>query len=148
MLREPVAAEQVFLHKNMSNEQAIIDSSLSKDYQYGFVTDIDSDTLPPGLNEDVIRVISLKKKEPEWLLNWRLRAYKNWLKMKEPESRTVLDRIVIVIGSGPKEFSPFMSMSISRAPSKSNGSPPRIDFDSNASALSMKSAKSLELPVR
>ena len=46
MLSEPVAVEQVFLHKNMSNEQAIIDSNLRKEYQYGFVTDIDSDTLP------------------------------------------------------------------------------------------------------
>ena len=79
---------------------------------------------------------------------WDCERTNDSIKMKEPESRTVLDRMVIVIGSGPKEFSPFMSMSISRAPSKSNGSPPRIDFDSNASALSMKSAKSLELPVR
>ena len=107
MLSEPVAVEQVFLHKNMSNEQAIIDSNLSKEYQYGFVTDIDSDTLPPGLNEDVIRVISLKKKEPEWLLNWRLKAYKNWMKMKEPEWAMVnypkIDYQAISYYSAPKE---------------------------------------------
>ena len=96
MLSEPVAVELAFPHKNMSNEQAIIDSNLSKEYQYGFVTDIDSDTLPPGLNEDVIRVISLKKKEPEWLLNWRLKAYKNWMKMKEPEWAMVTTQKLII----------------------------------------------------
>ena len=107
MLSEPVAVELAFLHKNMSNEQAIIDSNLSKEYQYGFVTNIDSDTLPPGLNEDVIRVISLKKKEPEWLLNWRLKAYKNWMKMKEPEWAMVnypkIDYQAISYYSAPKE---------------------------------------------
>lgn len=56
-----------------------------KDYQYGFVTDIESDTVPPGLNEDVIRFISHKKEEPEFLLNFRLKAYRHWLKMVEPE---------------------------------------------------------------
>ena len=114
MLSEPVAVEQAFLHKNMSNEQAIIDSNLSKEYQYGFVTDIDSDTLPPGLNEDVIRVISLKKKEPEWLLNWRLKAYKNWLKMTEPEWAMVnypkIDYQAISYYSAPKEKKKLKSL--------------------------------------
>ena len=68
----------------MSNNQKIIDSNLEKDYQYGFVTDIDSETLPPGLNENVIKTISQKKKEPKWLLDWRLKAYRHWLKKKEP----------------------------------------------------------------
>jgi len=54
------------------------------EYEAGFVTDIDSDTLPPGLNEDVIRHISAKKDEPEWLLNWRLEAFRHWLTLTEP----------------------------------------------------------------
>ncbi|MDP6108727.1 MAG: Fe-S cluster assembly protein SufB, partial [Rhodospirillales bacterium] len=53
-------------------------------YKYGFVTDIETDTAPKGLNEDIIRFISAKKEEPEWLLEWRLKAYENWLIMEEP----------------------------------------------------------------
>src|SRR5438445_103704 len=53
-------------------------------YKYGFVTDIESETVPPGLSEDVIRLISEKKGEPAWMLEWRLKAYRNWLKMPEP----------------------------------------------------------------
>ncbi len=54
-------------------------------YSAGFVTDVESETLPPGLNEDVIRAISARKNEPEWLLDFRLKAYRRWLKMSEPE---------------------------------------------------------------
>ena len=54
-------------------------------YKYGFVTDIEMDMAPKGLNEDIIRFISEKKEEPEWMLEWRLRAYKHWLTMKEPD---------------------------------------------------------------
>jgi Fe-S cluster assembly protein SufB len=61
-----------------------IDALLAKTYRHGFVTDIDSDTLPPGLDEDVVRFISRKKKEPEFLTNWRLKAFRHWLTMKEP----------------------------------------------------------------
>tara|TARA_B100000029_G_scaffold24595_4_gene24324 strand:- start:524 stop:1969 length:1446 start_codon:yes stop_codon:yes gene_type:complete len=68
----------------MSNEQQIIDEQIKKEYEYGFVTDIESETLPPGLDENVIRTISAKKSEPEWLLEWRLKAYRHWLDMKEP----------------------------------------------------------------
>ena len=53
-------------------------------YKYGFVTDIASDKAPKGLNEDIIRFISEKKSEPEWMLKWRLKAYRHWLKMPEP----------------------------------------------------------------
>ncbi|HEX7897201.1 MAG TPA: Fe-S cluster assembly protein SufB [Planctomycetota bacterium] len=56
----------------------------SGDYQYGFVTDIESETVPKGLNEDIVRLISAKKGEPEWLLDWRLKAYRHWLTMTEP----------------------------------------------------------------
>ncbi len=55
-----------------------------KEYQYGFVSDIDSDAIPAGLSEDVIRLISQKKNEPEWLLEWRLKAYRHWLTMSDP----------------------------------------------------------------
>ncbi|MFT7286182.1 MAG: Fe-S cluster assembly protein SufB [Halieaceae bacterium] len=64
--------------------QEVIDSRISKEYSAGFVTDIESDTLPPGLNEDVIRFISTRKQEPDWLLEWRLEAYRDWLAMDTP----------------------------------------------------------------
>jgi Fe-S cluster assembly protein SufB len=51
------------------------------DYKWGFVTSIDSDVVPPGLDEGVIRLISAKKQEPEWMLDWRLKAYRRWLTM-------------------------------------------------------------------
>ena len=54
-------------------------------YKYGFVTDIETVQAPKGLNEDIIRFISAKKEEPEWLLEWRLKAYAHWLTMKEPD---------------------------------------------------------------
>ncbi len=60
-------------------------SSLNSDYKYGFVTDIEADALPKGLNEDIIRQISQKKAEPEWLLEYRLKAYHHWKTMEEPE---------------------------------------------------------------
>src|SRR5210317_326730 len=67
----------------MSDE--ILDEITASDYKYGFTTAIESDTVPPGLNEDVIRLISEKKNEPQWMLDWRLDAYKTWLEMEEPE---------------------------------------------------------------
>ncbi len=57
----------------------------SKEYKYGFYTDIESDTFPVGLNEDIVRAISLKKNEPEWMTNWRLEAFRAWQEMIEPE---------------------------------------------------------------
>ena len=65
------------------------DSTLERlaasDYKYGFVTDIEQDTAPPGLNEDIIRLISAKKQEPDWLLNWRLEAFRHWQTQSEPQ---------------------------------------------------------------
>jgi Fe-S cluster assembly protein SufB len=61
----------------------------SQEYQYGFVTDIDTDVVPPGLNEDVIALIASKKNEPEWLLEWRLRSYRHWLTLAEPTWQNV-----------------------------------------------------------
>jgi len=57
---------------------------LNQEYKYGFTTDIEQTTFEPGLNEDVITRLSQLKKEPQWLLDWRLKAYKNWQKMEEP----------------------------------------------------------------
>ena len=69
----------------MSNNQKIIDQAINREYEYGFVTDIEQDIIPPGLNEDVVRIISDKKNEPKWLLDWRLKAFKRWKKMKNPK---------------------------------------------------------------
>ncbi|HEX5574857.1 MAG TPA: Fe-S cluster assembly protein SufB [Gemmatimonadales bacterium] len=63
-----------------------VETLVNKEYKYGFVTDIESDIAPRGLSEDIIRMISAKKGEPEWLLEWRLKAYRGWLKMVEPHS--------------------------------------------------------------
>lgn len=69
----------------MANENEVLEEITGSEYKYGFYTNVESDKVPPGLNEDVIRMISAKKKEPEWLTNWRLEAYRHWLTMKEPE---------------------------------------------------------------
>ena len=61
-----------------------IEQIANQEYKYGFVTDIEADVAPPGLNEDIVRLISGKKNEPEWLLEWRLKALRHWLTMKEP----------------------------------------------------------------
>ena len=61
-----------------------IEALAERDYEYGFVTDVEQDTAPPGLSEDIIAFISAKKNEPQWLLDWRLRAYRGWLEMTEP----------------------------------------------------------------
>src|SRR5881227_4140085 len=64
--------------------QQTIRSLSDEGYKYGFVTDIESDSAPPGLNEDTVRFISAKKHEPEWLLEWRLAAYRAWREMVQP----------------------------------------------------------------
>ena len=93
----------------MKTQNKTIDKVTSQDYQYGFVTDIEQDTIPPGLNEDVIRLISNKKNEPDWLTNWRLKAYNNWLKMNEPDWAKVdypkIDYQSISYYSAPKDKS-------------------------------------------
>ncbi len=62
-----------------------VERLVERKYQHGFVTDIEAETVPPGLNEDVIRLISAKKNEPQWLLDWRLDAYRHWLTMRQPD---------------------------------------------------------------
>jgi Fe-S cluster assembly protein SufB len=68
----------------MSTSTDTIEELATQEYKYGFETTLETDTLPPGLNETVIRAISERKGEPEWMLDWRLKAYRAWLQMKEP----------------------------------------------------------------
>ncbi|MBK7968351.1 MAG: Fe-S cluster assembly protein SufB [Bacteroidetes bacterium] len=69
----------------MSDDQKILDEVTSSEYKWGFVSDIESDNAPKGLSEEIVRFISTKKNEPEWLLEWRLKAYRHWLTMTEPK---------------------------------------------------------------
>ena len=91
-----------------------IDSLVNREYQYGFVTDVEADTIAPGLNEDVIRLISTKKDEPAWLLDWRLKAYRRWLTMKEPHWPNVkyepIDYQSQSYYSAPKSVTPLQSL--------------------------------------
>lgn len=68
----------------MSKDLELLEELTTSDYKYGFYTDIEADEAPPGLNEDIVRWISMKKKEPEWMLQWRLEAFKVWKEMTEP----------------------------------------------------------------
>ena len=98
----------------MKKENTIIDEAISQDYKYGFVTDIEQETIPPGLNEDVIRIISAKKGEPDWLRDWRLKSYKNWKKMKNPSWANItfpsIDYQSISYYSAPKEKKELKSL--------------------------------------
>ncbi len=71
--------------KTGNDNAAVIDNATKSDYKYGFVTDIDTDVIPSGLSEEVVRLISAKKNEPEWLLEFRLKAYRHWLTLKMPD---------------------------------------------------------------
>ena len=90
----------------MPTERKVIEELASKEYKYGFVTEIETESIPPGLNEDTIRLISSKKNEPEFMLEWRLKAYRHWLTMKEPSWQNVkytpIDYQDIVYYSAPK----------------------------------------------
>ena len=85
----------------------VLDNYTNSEYKYGFYTDIEADSAPPGLNEDIIRFISNKKEEPEWMLEWRLKAYETWKQMKEPHWAFVnyppIDYNDIVYYSAPKQ---------------------------------------------
>jgi len=91
----------------MSSDPISVQEIADREYRAGFVTDIESEAIPAGLSEDVIRLISAKKNEPEWLLDWRLKAYRHWLTMKEPEWANVrygpIDYQAIVYYSAPKQ---------------------------------------------
>jgi Fe-S cluster assembly protein SufB len=91
-----------------------IELLVNKDYQYGFSTDIEVDALPPGLNEDVVRAISARKNEPEWLLEWRLKAFRRWQQMTEPHWSNVkypaIDYQAVSYYSAPKSVKPLGSL--------------------------------------
>ncbi len=72
-----------------NNDQDILEQITGDEYKYGFVSNIEQDIIPKGLNEDVVRFISTKKEEPEWLLEWRLKAYRHWLTLEEPSWQNV-----------------------------------------------------------
>ena len=99
----------------MSTETNTIEQLANKEYKWGFITDIESDTAPKGLNEEIIRFISLKKNEPEWLLEWRLKAFRHWLTMKEPRWPNVryeaIDYQDIIYYSAPKRKESLKSLS-------------------------------------
>ena len=73
----------------MSSDPNSVFDLTNREYKAGFVTDIESETIPPGLSEEVVQLISAKKKEPDWMLEWRLKAYRHWLTMKEPTWQNV-----------------------------------------------------------
>jgi len=91
-----------------------VETLVNKEYKYGFVTDIESDVAPKGLSEDTIRMISAKKGEPVWLLDWRLKAYRGWLKMTEPHWANVkyepIDYQAIRYYSAPRTANPLGSL--------------------------------------
>jgi len=94
----------------------LLEEVASRDYEWGFVTDVEQETIPPGLNEDVVRLISAKKGEPEWMTEWRLKAYRHWLTMKEPQWANV-------------SYEPvdYQSISYYSAPKKDEDRPQSLD---------------------
>ncbi len=98
----------------MNEQDKILSEVTNSDYKYGFYTDIETESIGKGLNEDVIRLISSKKNEPEWLLEFRLKAYRYWLKMKMPEwahlNIPVIDYQDIIYYAAPKQGAKYESM--------------------------------------
>ncbi|HEV2843659.1 MAG TPA: Fe-S cluster assembly protein SufB [Thermoanaerobaculia bacterium] len=90
----------------MQTETNTIEQFATQEYKFGFVTDVEQETFPPGLNEEIVRMISAKKEEPEWMLEWRLKAYRHWLTMEEPTWANVhytpIDFQSIAYYAGPK----------------------------------------------
>ncbi|RUQ29026.1 MAG: Fe-S cluster assembly protein SufB [Candidatus Competibacteraceae bacterium] len=93
----------------MTDSTETLERLADSDYQYGFVTDIEQETMPPGLNEDVVRLISAKKQEPDWLLEWRLTAFRHWLTQQQPQWARVhyppIDYQAISYYAAPKQKS-------------------------------------------
>src|SRR3989449_4291533 len=98
----------------MVSKTVIQEQMAKQEYKYGFVTDVEMETVPKGLNEDVIRLISGKKNEPDWMLDWRLRAYRHWLTMKEPKWSNVryppINYQDIIYYAAPKPKKPVNSL--------------------------------------
>ncbi|KXK52545.1 MAG: Fe-S cluster assembly protein SufB [Chlorobi bacterium] len=91
----------------MSTDLETIQHVTESEYKYGFTTDVDTEVVPPGLNEDIVRLISAKKEEPEWLLEWRLKAFRHWQKMENPGWQNVqfppIDYQAIIYFAAPKK---------------------------------------------
>ena len=91
----------------MTFENALLEEFAQREYEHGFVTDIEADAIAPGLSEEVVRLISSKKNEPEWLLEWRLKAYRHWLTLEEPSWHNVkyppIDYQASIYYSAPKQ---------------------------------------------
>jgi len=91
----------------MKTETNTIEALATQEYKYGFYTDVEQETVPRGLNEEIIRMISQKKREPDWLLEWRLKAYRHWLTMKEPKWANIrygpIDYQNIIYYAAPKK---------------------------------------------
>jgi Fe-S cluster assembly protein SufB len=98
----------------MSTSTQTIEQLAGREYKYGFVTEIEQDVAPRGLNEEIVRLISSKKQEPDWLLEWRLKAYRTWLTMKEPTWGNVkygpIDYQNIVYYAAPKRRPALQSL--------------------------------------
>jgi len=90
----------------MATPLSPIETFTNQEYKWGFVTDIEADNVPPGLNEEIIRLISARKKEPDFMLEWRLKAYRQWLTMKEPKWANIhyppIDYQAIIYYAAPK----------------------------------------------
>jgi Fe-S cluster assembly protein SufB len=99
----------------MSSSESSVESLVNREYQYGFVTDIEMESIPRGLSEDVVRLISAKKQEPAWMTEWRLKAYRRWLEMKEPHhwanvTYPPIDYQDVIYYSAPKSQKPLGSL--------------------------------------
>ena len=98
----------------MSDSNQIIDEAVQSEYKYGFFTDIETETAPKGLNEDTVRFISAKKGEPEWMLEWRLKAFAKWKQMTEPDwahvSYPKIDFQDIIYYAAPKNTPKYNSL--------------------------------------
>src|SRR5665647_101506 len=99
----------------MENDQdKILSDVTSGEYKFGFVTDIETDVIPVGLNEDVVRLISSKKEEPAWLLEFRLKSYRHWLTMKMPTWANLKIPVInyqdIIFYAAPKQKASFDSL--------------------------------------
>ena len=98
----------------MNDQNNIIDQVTQSEYKYGFYTDIESDSIPKGLTEDVVKLISTKKEEPEWMLDFRLKAFRQWEKMKMPEwahlKLPVINYQDIIYYSAPKQKAKYASL--------------------------------------
>ena len=98
----------------MSKDTAILEELTSSEYKYGFQSDIEAESAPKGLNEDIVRFISAKKEEPEWLLEWRLKAYRHWLTLEEPDWANInhppIDYQDIIYYSAPKKKAKLNSL--------------------------------------